>query len=72
MKCVQRWYEHYDRVHTASRSVPDSSEPFASGRLRVGFAFTLLTTDPMRTVRVPVAVFKLRLFRDWVYPITCT
>ena len=41
----------YGRVHTGSGSVPDSSEPYASGRLRVGFAFTLLTADPTRTVR---------------------
>ena len=50
-------------VHTGSGSVPDSSEPNASGRLRVGFAFTLLTTDPTRTVRVRFAVYTLRLLR---------
>ena len=52
------------RVHTVSGSVPDSSEPYASGRLLVGFAFTLLTTDPTRTVRVRFAVYTLRLLRD--------
>ena len=48
------------RVHTESGSVPDSSEPYASGRLRVGFAYTLLTTDLMRTVYVRFAVYTLR------------
>ena len=43
------------RVHIESGSVPDSSEPYTSGRLRVGFAYTLLTTDPTRTVRVRYA-----------------
>ena len=38
--------EDLGRIHTGSGSVPDSSEPNASGRLCVGFAFTLLTTDP--------------------------
>ena len=56
------------RVHTGSGSVPDSSEPYASGRLRVGFAFTLLTTDPTRTVRVRFAVYTLRLLRDRLWP----
>ena len=51
----------YGRIHTGSASVPDSSEPNASGRLRVGFAFTLLTPDPTRTVRVRFAVYTLRL-----------
>ena len=39
------------RIHTGSGSVPDSSESYASGRLRVGFAFTLLTSYPTRMVR---------------------
>ena len=52
------------RIHTGSGSVPDSSEPYASGRLSVGFAFTLQTTDPTRTVRVRFALYKLRLLRD--------
>ena len=52
------------RIHTGSGSVPDSSEPYASGRLRVGFAFTLQTTDPPRTVRAHFAVYTLRLLRD--------
>ena len=56
------------RVHTGSGSVPDSSEPYASGRLRVGFAFTLLTTEPTRTVRVRFAVYTLRLLRDRLLP----
>ena len=42
---------NYGRVHTVSGSVPYSSESYTSGRLRGGFAFTLLTTDPTRTVR---------------------
>ena len=52
------------RIHTGSGSVPDSSEPFASSRLSVGFAFTLQTTDPPRTVHVHFAVYTLRLLRD--------
>ena len=52
------------RIHTGSGSVPDSSEPYASGRHSVGFAFTLHTTDPTRTVRVHFAVYTLRLLRD--------
>ena len=52
------------RIHTGSGSVPDSSEPYASSRLRVGFAFTLQTTDPPRTVRAHFAVYTLRLLRD--------
>ena len=31
--------------------------------------FILLTTDPMRTVRVPVTVYTLRLLRDRLWPI---
>ena len=54
----------YGRIHTGSGSVPDSSEPYASGRPRVGFAFTLQTTDPPRTVRAHFAVYTLRLLRD--------
>ena len=50
-------------IDTGSGSVPDYSEPYASGRLSVGFAFTLQTTDPTRTVRVPFAVYTLRLLR---------
>ena len=42
----------YGRMHTGSGSVPDSSESYASGRLSVGFVFTLQTTDPTQTVRV--------------------
>ena len=49
-----------DYVHTASGPLPDSSEPFASCRRCVGFAFTLLTTE----VGVSVAVFTLRPERD--------
>ena len=56
------------RIHTGSGSVPDSSEPYASGRLSVGFAFTLQTTDPTRTVRVHFAVYTLRLLRDRLWP----
>ena len=52
------------RIHTGSGSVPDSSEPYASGRLRVGFAFTLQTTDPPRTVRAHFPVYTLCLLRD--------
>ena len=52
------------RIHTGSGSVLDSSEPYASGRLSVGFAFTLQTTDSTRTVRVHFAVYTLRLLRD--------
>ena len=52
------------RIHTGSGSVPVSSEPYASGRLRDGFAFTLQTTDPPRTVRAHFAVYTLRLLRD--------
>ena len=52
------------RIHTGSGSVPDSCEPYASGRLCVGFAFTLQTTDPPRTVRAHFAVYTLRLLRD--------
>ena len=55
---------YFGRIHTGSGSVPDSSEPYASGRLSVGFAFTLQTTDPTRTVRVHFAVYTLRLLRD--------
>ena len=33
---------HLGHIHTGSGSVPDSSKPNASGRLSVGFAFTLL------------------------------
>ena len=55
-------------IHTGSGSVPDSSEPYASGRLRVGFAFTLKTTDPPRTVRAHFAVYTLRLLRDRLKP----
>ena len=51
-------------INTGTGSLPDSSEPNASGRLRVEFAFTLLTTDPTRTVRVRFAVYTLRLLRD--------
>ena len=54
------------RIHTGSGSVPDSSEPNASGRIRVVFASTLQTTDPTRTVRVHFAVYTLRLLRDWL------
>ena len=56
------------RIHTGSSTVPDSSEPYASGRLRVGFAFTLQTTDPPRTVRAHFAVYTLRLLRDRLLP----
>ena len=55
-------------VHTGSGSVPDSSEPFPSGRFRVGFAFTLLTTDPKRTVRARFAVYILGLLCDRLCP----
>ena len=51
-----------------SGSVPDSSEPNASGRRRVGFAFTLQTNDPTRTVHVRFAVCTLRLLRDRLRP----
>ena len=44
-------YAALGRIHIGSDSVTDSSEPYASNRLRVGFAFTLQTTDPTRTVR---------------------
>ena len=44
----------------------------ASGRLSVGFEFTLQTTDPTRTVRAHFAVYTLRLLRDGCDPITCT
>ena len=54
----------YGRIHTGSGSFPDSSEPYASGRLSVGFAFTLQTTDLTRTVRVHFVVYTLRLLRD--------
>ena len=57
-------YVYLGRIHTGSGSVPVSSEPYASGRLRVGFAFTLQTTDPPRTVRAHFAVYTLRLLRD--------
>ena len=60
------------RVHTESGSLPDSSEPYASGRLRVGFAFTLLTNDPKRTVRrvhtasaLRPVVTKLHVLNSW-------
>ena len=58
------YYVFIGRIHTGSGSVPDSSEPYASGRLRVGFAFTLQKTDPTRTVRVHFAVYTLRLLLD--------
>ena len=51
------------RIHTGSGSVPDSTEPNASGRLRDGFAFTLRATDPTRKVRVRFVVYTLRLLR---------
>ena len=57
-------FSNLGRIHTGSGSVPDSGEPYASGRLSVGFAFTLQTTDPTRTVRVHFAVYTLRLLRD--------
>ena len=52
------------RIHTGSGSVPASSEPYASGRLRVGFSFTLQTTGPTRTVRVHFVVYTLHMLRD--------
>ena len=54
------------RIHTGSGSVPDYSEPYASGRLSVGFAFTLQTTDPTRTVRVHFAVYTSSHFALWL------
>ena len=56
--------EYIGRIHTWSGSVPDSSELYESSRLRVGFAFTLQTTDPPRTVRAHFAVYTLNLLRD--------
>ena len=66
--CIHSIFCLNGRVHTESSSLPDSSEPYVSGRLRVGFAFTLLTTDPTRTVRVRFAVYKLRLLCDRLCP----
>ena len=63
----------FGRVHIGSGSVPDSSEPYASGRLRVGFAFTLLTTVQTRTVRVRFAPCTYCVcFATGCDPITCT
>ena len=59
---------HIVSYETESGYVPDSSEPYASGRLRVGLAYTLLTTDPTRTVRVRFAVYTLRLLCDRLWP----
>ena len=63
-------------IHTGSGSVPDSSEPYASGRLRVGFAFTLQKTDanctrPLRRVhtasasRPVVTQLHLHVLNSW-------
>ena len=59
---------NYGRIHTGFGSEPDSSELNASGRRRFGFAFTLQTNDPTRTVRVRFAVYSLRMLRDRLWP----